>query len=211
MCAMLAAAVTVSFVGCRRERIPGVLEYVTVDEVIVDITDGDEALEAALGERFAVLEDWEVPEGKDAEKIVFSHSYTLNSEDRRVLEFDTENPVTGVQSENVLLYKDIPANMTLEEICDAYQGEYFISQYGETMFTEVSVWQADGVIVDPAAAWESAAKLGYSAEKHTDEYDLYHYLTGMLDDGKIYELIRLHATFLDEECVMCTLECITAK
>lgn len=126
--ALFLAILTASLSGCAdpAENITPAekgLQYIIVDGTTIDLTKGTEAVEAALGERFAVIEGSRLPEGTKADDILL----TANIYDMEWSEYHFTEYSNKITNAPAVLYKNMPSDMTLDEFRTAYDGLYYDS------------------------------------------------------------------------------------
>ncbi len=93
------------------------LQYISVDGTAIDLTEGTEAVETALGERFAVLYEDSLNENVMLTAFVFDSDHITYGSKAEYAE----------PTEHIKLFKGMPSNMTADEFCNAYEGLYYDS------------------------------------------------------------------------------------
>ena len=96
------------------------LQYISVDGTVADLSDGIEAVEAALGEHFAVLDHSRLPDDTQTIQLT-ADIYDMEWAEYHFISYGNEY----TNNEPVVLYKDMPSDMTFEEFCNAYDGLYY--------------------------------------------------------------------------------------
>ena len=176
---------------------PG-LSSVTVNGITVDIYDGDEALEAALGERFAVYnDDGTLPSGKEESELLLSCAakFDLSGVDFSAYYAEDISSLT--------LFDGSPAYMSLEEYKEAFGENIRIYGNGDIMCAEVL--ETDGKLI-------SAKKIEADMEKYnisTGSAPTYVYMRDILS-GDAERFILLQCWFEDGECYICSFQCFEA-
>lgn len=176
---------------------PG-LSSVTVDGITVDIYDGDEALETALGERFAVYnDDGTLPSDKNENELKLSCAAKWDLGGVAFSAYYAED------IDSITLYDGSPADMTLEEYQQTF-GDY-CRTYGNGDIMCAEILEIDGKLI-------SAEQI----EADLEEYEIstggaptYVYMRDILaDDAERF--ILLQCWFEDNECYICSFQSFEA-
>lgn len=176
---------------------PG-LSSVTVDDITVDIYDGDEALEAALGNRFAVYnEDGTLPSDENENELQLSCAAKM---DLSGVEFSA---YYAEDIGSITLFNGSPADMNLDSYTEAFGENIRIYGNGDIMCAEVL--EIDGKLI-------SAEQIEADMEKYditTGGAPTYVYMRDILG-GDAQRFILLQCWFEDDECYICSFQCFEA-
>ncbi len=176
---------------------PG-LSSVTVDDITVDIYDGDEALEAALGNRFTVYnEDGTLPSDENENELQLSCAAKMDLSGVDFSAYYAED--IG----SITLFNGSPADMSLDEYKEAFGENIRIYGNGDIMCAEVL--EIDGKLI-------SAEQIEADMEKYditTGSAPTYVYMRDILG-GDAQRFILLQCWFEDDECYICSFQCFEA-
>lgn len=176
---------------------PG-LSSVTVDDITVDIYDGNEALEDALGEHFAVYnDDGTLPSDKNEDELQLSCAAELDMGGVTFSAYYAED--IG----SITLYDGSPADMTLEEYKEAFGKNIRVYGNGDIMCAEVL--EMDGKLL-------SAERIEADMEKYdvtTGGAPTYVYMRDILS-GDAERFIIMQCWFEDGECYICSFQSFQA-
>ena len=176
---------------------PG-LSSVTVDGITVDIYDGDEALDAALGERFAVYnDDGTLPSDKDESELLLSCAAKLDLSGVDFSAYYAED--IG----SITLFDGSPADMSLEEYKEVFGENIRIYGNGDIMCAEIL--ETDGKLISAEQIEEDLKKYNIS----TGGAPTYVYMRDILS-GDSERFILLQCWFEDDECYICSFQCFEA-
>ena len=176
---------------------PG-LSSVTADGITVDIYDGDEALEAALGERFTVYsEDGTLPSDENDNEVLLSCAAKMD------LDGVTLSVYYAEDIGSITLFDGSPADMSLDEYKEAFGENIRIYGNGDIMCAEVL--EIDGKLI-------SAEQIEADMEKYdmtTGGAPTYVYMRDILG-GDAERFVLLQCWFEDDECYICSYQCFEA-
>ncbi len=179
------------------------LQHITVDGITVDITEGDAALEAALGDKFDIMAEWTFnPINDDPETILLYHCENIDRDGymgRSYMIYDYQ----GLPSEHVTVYDHLPSNADFSEYKAAYEGLYFenVFDYNQLFGNNdsiVGIYQLDDRIITAEQGVAAMEADGY-------ENGIHSYLLDKIVKGEAQELILMLNMFDDEECYYCAL------
>ena len=202
MTLMLLAAVS----GCSEQELTHRgLQHITVDGITVDITEGAAALDDTLGERYAVMDDWlSIPFEERGDtylvltEIVDESSFTVERY------YDVK--VDSGESAGVVVYRNMPADLSFSDYKEAYDGLWAAEPYGDMPFgenfDECIIAQADGVILDPNEYISAAEKA---------QTTIYNYFLTQIESNDIQQLVLMINFFDGEVCFYCSHEVFNAK
>lgn len=201
---MTALVLLAALSGCSEQEFTNQgLQHITVDGITVDITEGDAALEAALGDKFDIMAEWTFnPINDDPETILLYHCENIERDGymgRSYMIYDYQ----GLPSEYVTVYNQLPSNADFTEYKTAYEGLYFENVYDFNQLfgnndSIVGIYQLDGRIITAEQGIAAMEADGY-------ENGINAYLLDKVVKGEAQELIIMLNMFDDEECYYCAL------
>lgn len=176
---------------------PG-LSSVTVDGVTVDIYNGDEVLESALGKRFAVYnDDGTLPSDENENELKLSCAAKM---DLSGVEFSA---YYAEDIGSITLFNGSHADMSLEEYTEIFGENIRIYGNGDIMCAE---------ILEINRKLISAEQIEADLEKYnisSGGAPTYVYMRDILS-GDIERFILLQCWFEDDECYICSFQCFEA-
>ncbi len=196
--AALFIAVSFGVIWLTQQFQPG-LSMIMVDGTEADILDGNAALEAALGEHFAVRgEDGSLPSDKDENKVKLSCMA-----DVPMLEGVSVRAYAADDISSITYFNGASADMSLEEYKEVFGDSIRIYGYGEILCAEVL--EMDGRQL-------SAERIEADMKKYNiteGGAPFYVYMRDILN-GDAESFIMLQCWFEDGECMLCSFQSMQA-
>ncbi len=180
-----------------RQFQPG-LSAIVIDGIEADIFDGNAELESALGERFAVRsEDSSLPSDKTEDEVKFSCYAQIDMDGVRISAYAADD------IDSVTLYNGSPANMSLEEYSEAFDGSIRVYGNGDILCAEVL--EIDGRLISAESIEADMEKYNIS----TGGAPTYVYARDILS-GSTEHILLMQCWFEGGECRICSFQSMEA-